>query len=153
MPPLRRSPRTGLPLIPREPPRRSGLCDEPPPAGLRDGIALFNAGAYWECHEALEDLWRVEPDPVRYLYQGILLAGVGLLHARRGNRRGAGSKLRAGYALLEPYAPACMGVDVDALRADILRALAHLDGLTESAATSLPPDLIPTVRFVPAAHG
>lgn len=149
MPPFRRSPRTGLPLIPREPPCRTARCDDPPPAGLRGGIALFNAGAYWECHEALEDLWRVEPDPVRYLYQGILLAGVGLLHARRGNRRGARSKLRAGYALLEPYAPACMGVDVDALRADILRVLTYLDGLAQSAPVSLPPDLVPTVRLAP----
>src|SRR5690242_1528979 len=119
-PPIRTSPRTGLPLIPREPARRTARCSDPAPDGLRAGIALFNGGEYWECHEALEDTWRAEPDPVRYLYQGILLAGVGLLHVRRGNRRGAVAKLRAGYALLEPYAPACMGVDVGALRDDIM---------------------------------
>lgn len=129
MPPIRISPRTGLPLIPREPARRTTRCHDPAPAALRAGIAQFNAGAYWECHETLEDLWRAEPDPVRYLYQGILLAGVGLLHLQRGNQRGALSKLRASCRLLEPYAPACMGVDIRALRANLLGVIAHLEGL------------------------
>jgi uncharacterized protein len=148
-PPIRTSPRTGLPLIPREPARRTARCSDPAPDGLRAGIALFNRGEYWECHEALEDAWRAEPDPVRYLYQGILLAGVGLLHARRSNRRGAIAKLRAGHALLEPYAPACMGVDVGALRSDILRVLAYLDTIAEGATIDLPPELAPLIRLAP----
>jgi len=113
------SPRTGLPLIPKEAPRRTARCDGPPPEGLLTGIAQFNRGEYWECHETLEELWRHEPDPVRYLYQGILLIGVGLYHLRRGNQRGALSKLRAGLNLLAPYAPTCLGVDVASLRGDV----------------------------------
>src|ERR687887_667826 len=78
IPAIPRSPRTGLPLIPKGAGRRTCRCDEAAPALLRTGIAQFNNGDYWECHETLEELWRGEPDPVRYLYQGILLAGVGL---------------------------------------------------------------------------
>jgi predicted metal-dependent hydrolase len=104
---------------------------------LRTGIAQFNSGDYWECHETLEELWRGEPDPVRYLYQGILLAGVGLLHLRRGNRRGALSKLRAAVGKLEPYVPVCMGVDVASLRADLLRLISHLDELDAAAPVAL----------------
>ncbi len=110
------SPRTGRPLIPREPARRGERCGEGPPAALVHGVALFNQGDYWDCHEVLEDLWRDEPDPVRYLYQGVLLVGVGLHHLQRGNRHGAVTKLRAGAALLAPYEPSCQGVDVTALR-------------------------------------
>jgi len=121
------SPRTGLPLIPKGAAERTRRCDDPPPEGLMAGIDQFNHGDYWDCHETLEELWRGEPDPVRYLYQGILQAGVGLYHLRRGNRRGALSKLRAARARLAPYAPACMGVDVAALRADLARILIHLD--------------------------
>lgn len=117
------SPRTGLPMLPKRAPERTGRCADAPPDGLREGIAQFNRGEYWECHETLETLWRFERDPVRYLYQGILLAGVGLYHLQRGNTRGAVSKLRAALATLEPYAPVCMGVCVDDLRRDVAAAL------------------------------
>jgi predicted metal-dependent hydrolase len=50
-------------------------CDELPPQLLRQGIAQFNAGHYFECHETLEALWRSETRPVRDLYQGILQVG------------------------------------------------------------------------------
>src|ERR687886_1180439 len=127
IPAFQRSPRRGLPFIPRGAGRRTCRCDEAAPALLRTGIAQFNNGDYWECHETLEELWRGEPNPVRYLYQGILLAGVGLLHLRRGNRRGALSKLRAAVRQLEPYVPVCMGVDVAGLHADLLRLISDLD--------------------------
>ena len=59
-----------LPIIKKEPPRRSARCDDAPPPLLLEGIAQFNAGEYWECHETLETIWRVESDHIRYLYQG-----------------------------------------------------------------------------------
>lgn len=151
MPQVPRSPRTGLPLIPKSTARRTARCGEAAPAALREAIAQFNAGDYWECHETLEALWRAEPDAVRYLYQGILLAGVGLYHLRRGNRHGALSKLRAAQALLLPYAPVCMGVDVATLRDDVTRVLALLDGLAGDAPVALDPALAPAIRLL--RHG
>lgn len=115
-----------LPIIKKVPPRRSTRCGETPPPDLLIGIAQFNSGAYWDCHETLEDLWRVEPDHLRYLYQGILQVGVGFYHLRRGNWRGAVNKLRSGLAYLEPSAPHCLGLDVARLRAE---AGAILDAL------------------------
>ena len=106
----------------------------------------FNSGDYWGCHETLEELWRHEADTVRYLYQGILLIGVGLYHTERSNRHGALTKLRAGIALLEPYAPACQGVDVERLRVDALRLLAHLEHLDPEATLSLNQHLVPSIR-------
>ena len=118
-----------LPIIRKEPPRRSARCGEAPPPGLLAGIAQFNAGAYWECHETLEELWRVEPDPVRYLYQGILQVGVGFYHLRRGTYRGAVNKLTGGLAYLAPSEPACLGVDVARLRAEAGAVLAAVSTL------------------------
>lgn len=131
------------PIIKKAPPRRSTRCDEAPPAGLLVGIAQFNAGEYWECHETLEDLWRPEPDHIRYLYQGILQIGVGFYHLRRGNWRGAVNKLRGGIAYLAPSVPACLGLDVARLRREAGAVLAALDALNparlaEYDATDLP---------------
>ncbi len=137
------SPRTGLPLIPRGRAERTTRCDDDAPEGLRAGIDQFNRGEYWECHETLEDIWRGESDAVRYLYQGILLAGVGLYHLRRDNRRGALSKLRAAHALLAPYAPTCMGVDVARLRDDVGRLLDELSAISDQqSAGSVPSALM-----------
>src|SRR6476646_3613051 len=124
-----REPPPPLPLIKKEPPRRSARCGDAPPAALLDGIAQFNAGEYWECHETLEEIWRVEPDPIRYLYQGILQVGVGFYHLRRGNWRGAVNKLRSGIGYLAPSAPVCLGVDVARLRAEAGDVLAALEAL------------------------
>jgi uncharacterized protein len=139
----RETKQTPLPIIRKEPPRRSARCGEAPPPGLLAGIAQFNAGAYWECHETLEEIWRVEPDPVRYLYQGILQVGVGFYHLRRGNYRGAVNKLTSGLACLAPSEPVCLGVDVARLRSEagsVLAAVAALGParLAEYDASDLP---------------
>jgi CheY-like chemotaxis protein len=93
-------------------------CDEPPPPLLVQGVAQFNAGAYWECHETLETLWRQEARPVRDLYQGILQIGVGFHHARQGNQPGAIKVLRRGLMHLRELPEVCQGIGVAELRRD-----------------------------------
>ena len=144
------APEAPLPIIKKEPPRRSARCGEPPPPALLAGIAQFNAGEYWECHETLEDLWRVEPDTIRYLYQGILQVGVGFYHLRRGNYRGAVNKLSSGLAYLAPSEPACLGVDVARLRAEAGVILAQLQRLGPERIGEVDCSALPTVRLVPA---
>jgi hypothetical protein len=95
--------------------RPNPRCADPAPVGLTEGIRLFNAGEYYECHEVLEDIWREERDAIRYLYQGILQIGVGLHHLRNGNYRGATLLLRDGIDKTRRFTPACMGVDTAAL--------------------------------------
>ena len=93
--------------------QRSRRCSEPPPPRLRAGIEQFNRGEFFEQHETLEEEWIAEPDPVRYLYQGILQVGVGFEHLRRGNPSGARALWRRGISYLEPFRGGCMNVDVD----------------------------------------
>jgi predicted metal-dependent hydrolase len=90
-------------------------CDDPTPGRLLEGIAQFNRGEYFEQHETLEDLWRGESRPIRRLYQGILQIGVALHHLQRRNHHGVVYMLRRGSMYLAPFAPACQGVDVQAL--------------------------------------
>ncbi len=104
-------------------------CADPPPAALLVGIAQFNRGEYFECHETLEALWLAEPTPLRRLYQGILQVGVGLHHLRGGNYRGAAGLLARGTAYLEPFAPRCLGVDVAGLLAAARRCQAAVAAL------------------------
>ena len=137
-----------LPIIKKESPRRSARCDAAPPPLLLEGIAQFNAGEYWECHETLETIWRVEPDHIRYLYQGILQVGVGFYHLRRGNWRGAVNKLRSGLAYLEPSAPICMDIDVARLRAEAGDILAQLEALGPDRIGEVNTSALPRVRML-----
>jgi predicted metal-dependent hydrolase len=111
--------------------RHSPRCQDPPPPALRAGIEQFNRGEFWEQHETLEAIWIREPDPVRYLYQGILQVGVGFYHWRRGNRHGAVTKLAQGLEKLEPYRPSCMEVDVERLVAETTALLEQVRAQAE----------------------
>lgn len=105
---------------------RPAECAGPAPEGLLDGIRLFNAGEYYECHESLEAIWLEERGPIRYLYQGILQIGVGFHHLGNGNFRGARLLLANGIAKVERFQPACMGVDTHRLRDEAQACLDHL---------------------------
>ena len=138
------------PIIRKEAPRRSARCADDPPAGLLEGIAQFNAGDYWACHETLEELWRIEPDHIRYLYQGLLQVGVGCYHLRRGNWRGAVNKLRSGLAYLAPSAPRCQGVDVARLRVEAGAVLTALDALGPHRLAEYDARALPRVHLLPS---
>jgi uncharacterized protein len=84
------------------------------------GLHLFNAGEYFEAHEALEIAWRDEQGPVRDLYRGILQVGVAYYHIQRGNYRGARKMFERCRQWLHPFPASCSGIDLDGLRRDFL---------------------------------
>jgi predicted metal-dependent hydrolase len=117
---------------------------------LLQGIDEFNRQLYFECHETLESIWITEPDPVRYLYQGILLVGVGFYHWRRRNRRGAMAKLAQGVDKLQWFRPACLTVDVDRLIREAEACRAHLLASGPDRLPPFPPPHLPRVHLVGA---
>ncbi len=120
-------------------------CLEPPPALLRRGIAQFNRGEFFEQHETLEELWRAEPREVRRLYQGILQVGVAFHHVRRLNYHGAVYMLTRGIGYLQPFAPACQGVEVADLIAAARAALAEVERLGPARLGDFDERLVPQV--------
>jgi uncharacterized protein len=87
----------------------------------------FNHGEYWHQHETLEAVWRAEPDEsIRNFYKGILQVGVGFHHITRRNYNGANKVLARGIDYLRPYAPSCMGVEVQRLIDEATRVLAQM---------------------------
>jgi len=131
-------------------PRRR--CDEPPHPELLNAIHEFNAGKFFEQHETLELLWRAEPDEIRALYQGILHVGVAFHHLLNGNHHGAVTKLGTGVAMLEHFAPTCMGVDVSRLVTEARAARERLVELGEERLDEFDRSLIPRVHLVHLAQ-
>lgn len=84
-----------------------------------EGITLFNEQKYFKAHEVLETAWRAEKKPIRYLYQGILQAGIAYYHLRRGNRTGTLKLLNRSILHLSPWADMTDPVNI----ADFLHSL------------------------------
>ncbi len=57
---------------------------------MAEGIELFNEQKYWECHEALEDLWMEDrQDPTRNIYWAVIQVAAACIHYRDQNLIGA----------------------------------------------------------------
>jgi predicted metal-dependent hydrolase len=90
---------------------------------IKRGMAQFNEGKYFECHETFEDVWQGIRGPARNFFQGLIQLSVGLYHLCNANLRGAASQLEKGLANIEPYSAAYIGLDVAALRGEVDRVL------------------------------
>lgn len=93
-------------------------CSEPLSGLALKGLALFNAGEYFEAHEELEDAWNADEGPARELYRGILQVGVAYLQIERGNYNGAIKMLLRVKQWLDPLPDVCRTVAVEQLRQD-----------------------------------
>lgn len=94
---------------------------------FRRGIDEFNAGAYFECHDTLEEVWTGHRGPSRSFLQGLIQASVAFYHMSRGNLVGAESLLRKSLDRLASYEGSPLGVDVDTLRGDLAAWLARIE--------------------------
>jgi uncharacterized protein len=124
------------------------LCAGAPPGELLQAIAEFNQGEWFECHETLEELWIGSRGELRDFYQGMLQLAVAQHHWRQGNFKGALILLKGGGELLNRVGTVCLGVDVEALRADAGVLHRELSVLGEERMEQLAPNLLIRVRTV-----
>jgi predicted metal-dependent hydrolase len=91
-------------------------CSAPLHPQAEEGLRLFNAGEYFEAHEALEIAWNEEKGKVRDLYRGILQIAVTYLHITRGNYNGAVKVYGRSQKWMKDWPATCRGVHVEELR-------------------------------------
>src|SRR5512134_218432 len=94
------------------------LCNAPLHPQAAEGLRLFNAGKYFEAHEALEDAWNAEKGKVRELYRGVLQIAVVYLHITRRNYNGAIKVYGRSQRWLKDWPENCRGIEVGQLRRD-----------------------------------
>ena len=83
-----------------------------PSESLAQGIAQFNSGEFYACHDTLEALWMEAQDPDRRFYQGLLQTAVAYYHLGNGNWRGSVILLGEGIAKLSDYFPSYAGCNI-----------------------------------------
>ena len=79
---------------------------------FREGVRLFNAAAFYEAHEVLEDVWRATSGPEKKFLQGLIQLAVALHHHSTGNLRGARSLLARSARNLKAYPAEFHGIAV-----------------------------------------
>lgn len=117
------------------------------PSALAQGIREFNAWRFYDCHETLEEIWREQDAELADLYQGIIKVAAGFHHLLRGNHKGAVTLLAGGIALLEPFRPACLGVDISRLIDDTRPCLERIRELGPERLSEFDRALIPSIHF------
>ncbi len=114
----------------------------------REGIRLFNAGAYFEAHEVLEHAWNEDTGAARDLYRAILQVAVAYLQIERGNYRGAVKMFLRMRQWFEPLPEVCRGVDVAGLREAARGVEEEVLALGEERLGELDRELFQPVRFI-----
>lgn len=110
---------------------------QPLPPQFWDGVAQFNQGQYYACHDTLEALWMEAEQPDKPFYQGILQIAVSLYHLGNQNWRGSVILLGEGINRLRPFQPTHGSIEVDTLIAESAALLQTLQTLGPEQTTAL----------------
>jgi hypothetical protein len=113
----------------------------------REGLRLFNAGEYFEAHEALEDAWNAEEGDAKRLYRGILQVAVIYLHVTRGNYNGAVKVHARSRKWLEGLPAVCKGVLVGQLLKDAEKVIEEIQGLGPERIGEFNPAMLKPVKW------
>ena len=85
----------------------------PYPPSYLEFIHLFNERLFFEAHEVLEGLWRVEKGRRRDFFQGLIQLAAFFVHLENNNLPGAERLLVTASAYLKPYGLQYLGVRID----------------------------------------
>jgi predicted metal-dependent hydrolase len=114
---------------------------------LAEGMAQFNQGLFFECHDTLEDVWTGVRGPSRDFFQGLIQVAVGFYHLGNDNRGGAATMLRRGLGRLAKYPGGYGGVELVRLRREVQEWLERV----ESGEASFPKTLEALPKLVAPA--
>jgi len=82
---------------------------------LLEGARRFNAGLFFEAHEAWEEVWLDSTRELRFFYQGLIQVAAAFVHLQRNEYPGTVKLLHEGLRKLEAYPSPTLGVDLAAL--------------------------------------
>ena len=105
--------------------------DAPLDAALAAAAVLFDAGLYFETHEALEPYWMRAEGGDREALQGLIQVAVGFQHLANGNLGGARALLHDGCAKI--LGKRLEGLDLDPFARAVQRCLDQALGLGAEA--------------------
>ncbi|HEU0074382.1 MAG TPA: DUF309 domain-containing protein [Dehalococcoidia bacterium] len=126
--------------------RDAYLEAQTPEALLQLGIDLYNAGHYWNAHEAWEQVWLDSEREMRGFYQGLIQVTAAFVHVTRNEFPGAIRLLDAGIEKLQKYPGSFRGVRLESLLLGARAARSRLWSLGEKRIAEFDRGLIPRIE-------
>jgi hypothetical protein len=119
------------------------------PAQYKEGLRLFNAEEFFECHEVLEELWSETQGESKKFLQGLIQAAVALFHFGNENFGGAKKLYLAATEKLTPFGEEYMGLALGRFLADFEHCFRELLDNTEDYPTqvALRNELVPKIYW------
>jgi predicted metal-dependent hydrolase len=115
------------------------------------GVQYFNRHAFFESHDAWEEVWLEETGPAKDFFKGLIQGAVALYHFRNRNFGGARKLWTGCQRLLEPFRPKYLGLDVEGFLKEMSNCFAEL---FRAPAAGPPPHLagerVPRIQLDPA---
>lgn len=109
-----------------------------PEENHRLGIKHFDAGRFFQAHEAWETVWKQSKRTAdEEFFKGLSQLGAGYTHYRRGNPHGAHTLMRRALSRVTQYGSPHHGIDLTRLAAEVERQ-AEMVEAAESAGEPLP---------------
>jgi predicted metal-dependent hydrolase len=136
---------------PHGPEREAYLESLTPEALLQLGIDLYNAGHFWNAHEAWEQVWMDCDGALRAFYQGLIQVTAAFVHVTRNEYPGAMRLLDAGIEKLERYPATYLGVRLGPLLEGARACRSRLQHLGERRIADFDRALIPKIETQPAS--
>ena len=119
------------------------------PEQYREGLRLFNAEDFFECHEVLEELWgETQGEPKKFI-QGLIQAAVALFHFGNENFGGAKKLYLSASEKLAPYGQEYMEIALATFLRDFRNCFQELLDNTEAYPTTvaLRDELVPKIHW------
>jgi predicted metal-dependent hydrolase len=126
--------------------RDAYLEAQTPEVLLQLGIDLYNAGHYWNAHEAWEQAWLDADAVLRTFYQGLIQVTAAFVHVTRNEFPGAIRLLDAAIEKLEKYPETYKGVRLADLLTGARAARTRLWALGEKRISEFDRTLIPRIE-------
>jgi Domain of unknown function (DUF309) len=122
-------------------------CQDTPSTLVQKGLHEFNTQEFYECHETLEEAWKLESGPARDLYRVILQVGIAYYQIQRHNYNGAHKMFLRTQQWFAPLPDRCQGIDVAQLRIDAAAARAELEALGPARISEFDPALLKPIIY------
>jgi uncharacterized protein len=104
----------------------------------RLAIEHFNAGRFFQAHEAWESCWKQSKGTEdEEFFKGLSQLGAGYTHYLRRNSHGAQTLMERGLRRILPHAPKHHGIDIETLSAEV-RSHADAIAAAEQAGQPMP---------------
>jgi uncharacterized protein len=113
-------------------------------AAFERGVAEFNRGFFFECHDTLEDIWTGLRGQNRDFIQGLIQVSVAFYHLTNGNLGGADSMLERALKKFEGYEGRCFGFELEQHREELR---SWLQGIRSGDVGEVSLEGIPKWRF------